>query len=320
MKNVNFKNFLEFRVRRPEEKAMLNQFLKQQKVSQLNLSQLISYLELSQYLNCSDEENCLLEIKKNLLSFNQKQLLKLCLLGFEDAEEHLSEFNREIYIESSHSLSDSDVFEILNHDFSKEGQVLFCILPKNREKPGYFLLKNSEGLWVKEGDELWSLPVLAKSSRKLSFFQKNGDTPKGLFRLNSIMPEANKQKLFGKYHRVKVDFYLNNERDILSLDENLKRKKALWSQSYIASLFERSLLRIHGTGIINQEKNSVSWPFIKTSGCLTTRECESYPDDQKILLSMLSGGNKEYSSISGTLIVLESELSRSEANQSVLHG
>ncbi len=59
----------------------------------------------------------------------------------------------------------------------------------------------------------------------------------------------------------------------------------------------RNLLRIHGTGGINQEPDSTWWPFVRTSGCIAKRENtygdQTFKDQRELLDAMMVAMNLE---------------------------
>ena len=152
---------------------------------------------------------------------------------------------------------------------------------------------NNMPILGEDGRDLWSQPALAASYHGLPYNVINGQTPQGIHRIDSVMPEANRYRAFGKYRRVILNWVPN------AGDEDSLTKKFLpqiahgsdwWKQASVSRDVGRSELRIHGTGKINPDPESTYYPFRKTSGCISQRE-GSYPDveynDQRLILDQL---------------------------------
>lgn len=155
---------------------------------------------------------------------------------------------------------------------------VYVALRKNREELGRLIIKKANGeFYRKRNGKIWSIPILGLSSRGLSFHHTNGCTPCGVYRINGVMPEANKFEEFGRYRRLVLDF-IEESPDEEKLKTYLPMnhyERHWWKQSVLARTLGRSLLRIHGTGLKNKKFFSKYYPFVPTSGCLATNEVES---------------------------------------------
>lgn len=167
---------------------------------------------------------------------------------------------------------------------------LYMFCRHNREHPCLMLMKDGNGHWHRDDKgKLWSQPKLGLSRHGLPAHQVNGDTPQGIYTLDSVMPQANRQDVFGKFRRLIVNFIESsrNEKDFLSLMPKVTEGLSWWREGKLARDVGRSLLRIHGTGLINDDPASSWYPFYATSGCVASRENEydgvEYRD-QRILL------------------------------------
>jgi hypothetical protein len=140
-----------------------------------------------------------------------------------------------------------------------------------------------------EGGAMWTLPALALSARGLDYFQTNGQTPQGLHLMNSVMPTNEPFRSFGAFRRVILNWIPKSTNESFSkkfLDASSFQTK-WWQESVIARDAGRSLLRIHGTGRRNNNRNSAFYPHKPTAGCISTREL-AYDGvtyrDQRIIL------------------------------------
>lgn len=176
----------------------------------------------------------------------------------------------------------------------KDGVRLYMFCRHNREHPCRIVMKDNSGKWVKDNQgNLWSQPKLAMSRFGLPSHQVNGETPQGVYTIDSVMPDANRQDVFGKYRRLILNFIkkTRNEKELLSFMPSSVQSLSWWRQSVVARDIGRSLLRIHGTGLINTDPASSWYPLFPTSGCIASRENdydnESYHDQRHLLDQMM---------------------------------
>lgn len=194
---------------------------------------------------------------------------------------------------------------------------LFLICRKDRNYPCRFIFKDLHGEFVrKDNGQLWSIASLAKSRLNRNYNITNGQTPIGVHRVDSVMPYANREKAFGKFRRiilnwVKADNKEANTKALLPLEHRTLR---WWHQASIARDAGRKHLRIHGTGASNKNPLSTYFPHVPTSGCISTLEGRygnKIFKDQRVLLDKLMENSQlapVYSNevyIKGILYVLE---------------
>lgn len=195
---------------------------------------------------------------------------------------------------------------------------VFVFLRKNRQLPGRLIIRKANGEFYQDDkQQVWSIPVLGLASRGLPAQFPYGDTPCGVFRIDSVMPEANHPLDFGEFRRLIIHFIHPSENEE-KIQEHLPAshfKEDWWLPSVLCRDLGRNLLRIHGTKRVNKNPLSLYFPFYPTSGCLATRETEG-PEgrsDQRLLLDALmtaQGLECVYESerkISALLYILELE-------------
>ncbi len=176
-----------------------------------------------------------------------------------------------------------------NNDYRKVTN-LFVFCRENRNFPCLMLMKDKDGNLVrKENGEVWTQKKLALSGRGLSYDQSNGNTPQGLFTIDSVMPKADRRLVYGKYRRIMLDFVASsrNEKDYLHYIPDELQSMNWWRESVIARDNGRSLFRIHGVGVKNLFSNSPYYPFIPTAGCIASIEGKYkgvvYKDQRELL-------------------------------------
>jgi hypothetical protein len=164
----------------------------------------------------------------------------------------------------------------------------FCRL--NRDFQCRLLMMDENKNWVRDDNGTpWSLPVLGRSRRELPFNQYGGHTPAGIYTIDGVMPEANKQAVYGKYRRLIIEFISDSEEEV-----ELKKLLPLsnyeanwWTESTIARDVGRDLFRVHGTLRRNDNSATPYYPLYPTLGCVATREAEydgvDYQDQRQLL-------------------------------------
>jgi hypothetical protein len=107
------------------------------------------------------------------------------------------------------------------------------------------------------------------------------------------MPQANRQGAFGKFRRMILDWIPTSikEKNMSHFLPKSSLKSLWWKQASIARDNGRKHLRIHGTGRVNDDKESSYYPHVPTSGCISTREGKysniNYKDQRNILDTMM---------------------------------
>ncbi len=193
---------------------------------------------------------------------------------------------------------------------------LYMFCRHSRKQKCMMIMKDNKGeLVFNEDNELWHQVSLGLARNGVSFDQRKGYTPSGVYTMDSVMPEANKQKFYGKFRRIILNFIEKSsfETKLKSFLPKSAKSKNWWKESVIARDVGRNLLRIHGTGLISPE-NEAFFPLVETSGCISKREGHyngvEYKD-QRLLLDKLMdslGLEMKYENeekVSGVLYVVE---------------
>ncbi len=203
-------------------------------------------------------------------------------------------------------------------DFPVDQLSVFAFLHTDRTRPGKLMIRKKDGRFMTDQEgHLWSIPVLGLSGRGLPFNHSNGCTPKGIFTIDSVMPDADKNYDFGQFRRLIVNFIPKslNENSLKQLMPALHKDLNWWKQSLVGRELGRSLLRIHGTGRKNLNPLVPFFPMVPTSGCLATAEVDFYglyqTSHQRTLLDTLMQAlgldvsSMNESKIHGLLYVIE---------------
>lgn len=175
----------------------------------------------------------------------------------------------------------------------KDTLKLFLICRHNRNYACLFVMKDIFDNPVRNDDgTLWSIPALAKSTRNFPYNITNGQTPQGVHRMDSVMPEANSPLDFGKWRRVILNWIEGDDfnSDMYHFLPAQTLEKNWWKQASVARDVGRKWLRIHGTGRINKNPSATYYPHVPTGGCISTREGQYEQvdfQDQRLLLDKM---------------------------------
>lgn len=167
------------------------------------------------------------------------------------------------------------------------GVKLFLFCRNDRYYPCRFVMKDVfDSLVRNEDGSVWSMPALAKSAGDIPYHTTNGHTPSGVHSMDSVMPEANRRTAFGKFRRVILNWIPSDLRMAQLLPSSALERK-WWKEASLARDNGRKWLRIHGTGRINKNPESLYYPHMPTSGCVSVREGKyedvEFTDQRKIL-------------------------------------
>lgn len=177
----------------------------------------------------------------------------------------------------------------MNGEYVKSVKIfMFC--RDNRLYPCLMTMRDIHGEVVRNADgSIWTHRALASSARGLPSYTRNGNTPAGIFTIDSVMPSADQQLSFGKFRRMILNFVpkSQDEKLLKSLLPESSHREDWWKPTIVARDAGRNLFRIHGTGKLNKDPMTPYYPFMRTSGCIAQRE-NSYPEmkyqDQRELL------------------------------------
>jgi hypothetical protein len=197
------------------------------------------------------------------------------------------------------------------------GVKLYMFCRQNRLFPCLMIMRDSRNKEVRlDDDTLWSHAVLASSKHGFPSYQRNGNTPAGVFTIDSVMPIADQRISYGKFRRMMLNFVPTSQDEILlkSLLPKSSWGQTWWTQTTVARDIGRNLFRIHGTGTINEDANSSHYPFVRTSGCIANRENtydgKTYQDQRVLLDAMMIALDldpkfKNETKIKGLLFMIE---------------
>lgn len=242
-------------------------------------------------------------------SFASSQLslrAQLLILSYSDHISNFSDFEGVLPQKEKQSFAKSNIpenkemirdlyFNTPNVEDFRDGKYkdsvrIFMFCRKNRRYKCIIMLKDKDNKPVmrEDGETHWHQPALGLSSRGYPSHKRNGHTPAGIHLINSVMPYANKQHLFGKFRRFILNWVPSSANEELTkkfLPESSHNSK-WWKQASVARDVGRGLIRIHGTGRYPTNTSRPNYPLRPTAGCIMQREGipgKNYKDQRHIL-------------------------------------
>lgn len=262
--------------------------------------------------------------KINLKNLSSKEVLHLLnfkeYLNQKDVQDIYDFFPKEFELHllatKAVALNVQELQEVL--DYKNFSLTIFALFTKGRRSPGKLFIRDESGrFFLDEKNHIWTIPILGLSGRGLPFYASNGDTPAGIYSIDSVMPEANKPYEFGEFRRLIVNFLTKSpeEENIKQFLPSKHRNKNWWKPAVLARELGRSLLRIHGTGRVNKNPLTPFFPMVPTSGCLATLELKygnlvKIKHQRKLLDALMKASNlsetfENESKIHGILYVID---------------
>lgn len=162
--------------------------------------------------------------------------------------------------------------------------LLVSVQYRNRDKPGFLLIRKSNGKWIKnKNGSIQRYPQLARAITNLPYFLTNGNTPQGLYRITGtavsdndwIGPTENLQLVMPFEKGGALNFFDQDAdpyQQYAHLLGGLSKDSSLW-QSFYAGLVGRSEIIAHGTTIPTEYYRAYRYyPNTPSLGCLCSPE------------------------------------------------
>ncbi|HEY9615943.1 MAG TPA: hypothetical protein V6C64_03835 [Microcoleaceae cyanobacterium] len=221
--------------------------------------------------------------------------------------------------------------DLLNWTIAPKQLHAYAICRSDRDVLCRLIVKDRNGEFLRQGDQLWSVPLLLRSIHNLSWNFVRGQTPQGIYRIEGSVPQPDDEffRAYGQFSLVNlyVPFeagakqffpgrsgsFAGSLTDYLGLFPPSWRNYWAIQQSYWAGKIGRGLFRIHGTGdspdfFSRKNKNPDSLNWNPTIGCLSALELYNEQgqlleaDMPKILQAFEMVGGKNYA---GYLVVVD---------------
>lgn len=221
--------------------------------------------------------------------------------------------------------------DLLNWSIAPNQLQLYVLCRPDRGVLCQTVLRDRNGQFVRQDNQLWSVPLLLRSIHNLSWMFPRGQTPQGLYRIEGTVPQPDTEffRAYGLFALVKLfvpfeagvrEFVPGRAGPLtgsLTAYQNLLppswRNYFPIQQTYWAGKAGRALFRIHGSGeapsfFSNNQRYPGSGQWNPTIGCLSALELydESgrlqQADMPRILEALHAHGGPQFT---GYLIVVE---------------
>ena len=221
----------------------------------------------------------------NYLAQNKIEVNYLLKSQFTDSNHPVIQALRNQFEANYSPITIIDLENIIRYNTDKKVKFLYSIQHKDRNKPGKVFVQSENGSLIKENSEVVLIDQLARSATNLPTYITNGNTPTGVFRIDSLAKSENvfigptlcfvtylpfecEASIF--FNAITTDFTLEK---YLSFFPNELRKNSLLQQTFWAGKAGRSEIHFHGTTIdpklyIGKE----FYPQTPSMGCLCCSE------------------------------------------------
>lgn len=186
------------------------------------------------------------------------------------------------------------LIDLVSKTFLPNEMVIYSFQRKNRNFPGLAMVRNKDGLFIKQPDgKYFSVPQLARSCSNMPGYFTNGNTPQGIFKVFGF--DNSKSTVIGPTTNIQMVLPYENSIDVSEsvtqlLGDNYRLLlPASWKnyfpifEAYYAGKAGRTEIIAHGT-TVNPEyyKKQPFYPLTPTLGCLCTKEIWSTMDGKRI--------------------------------------
>ncbi len=184
-------------------------------------------------------------------------------------------------------VTDAQINELISYRQHAGEASVYVIVHKNRDLPGYAFIQDDNGLILMEGDDTLMIRVIARSVTNLPGYLTNGNTPPGVFSMQSIAISDN---IFIGPTPTLVT-YLPFETDVVTFSFG-GQEQGTWTEERYRSFFPpgwisieqknmayyageagRSEIIMHGTTIDEEfYSGQPYYPFTPSLGCICSLE------------------------------------------------
>jgi hypothetical protein len=242
-------------------------------------------LEMTDIAENENENASIFAISIHYLVQNKKEVKQLLNTKFTDNHNAVIQALRNELKPEYKTISISDLTELIQSNSTKKTKFLYSVQHKNRDLPGKVFVQDEKGILLKENGKVVLVDQLARSATNLPMYITNGNTPTGLFKIESLAKSENvfigptlSFVTFLPFECEASVFYNNEKKDFLLEDYMQFFPKKLQSnlsiqQTFWAGKAGRGEIHFHGT-TIDQEiyKKQIFYGQTPSMGCLCTKE------------------------------------------------
>jgi hypothetical protein len=221
----------------------------------------------------------------NYLSQNNVNVNYLLVSKFTTSNHPIIQALRNQFQPNYNPISLSDLEQIISYNKGKKNKYLYSIQHQDRNKVGIAFIQLENGLLAKEKNKVVFIDQLARSATNLPMYITNGNTPTGLFKIDSLHKSENafigptlSFVTFMPFECETSQFFNTNEtqftlENYLVFFPNELRNNTLLQQTFWAGKAGRSEIHFHGTTI--DSNLYLGKPFYHQTpsmGCLCANE------------------------------------------------
>lgn len=221
----------------------------------------------------------------NYLAQNKIEVNYLLETKFKNSNHPIIQALRNQFQPNYNPISFSDLKRIIEYNSDSKIKFLYSIQHKDRNKVGKVFIQSDNGLLVKENGKVVLIDQLARSATNLPMYITNGNTPVGLFKIDSLAKSENvfigptlafvtflpfECEASSFFNRPTTEFTLEKYLDFFP---KKLRTNTLLQQTFWAGKAGRSEIHFHGTTIDqNLYIGKEFYPQTPSMGCLCTNE------------------------------------------------
>ncbi|QBN17404.1 hypothetical protein [Flavobacterium nackdongense] len=221
----------------------------------------------------------------NYLAQNKVEVKQLLESKFKNSNHPIIQALRNQFQPNYNPISIADLESIIRFNKDKKSKFLYSIQHQDRNKVGKVFIQTESGLLVKENGKVIFIDQLARSATNLPMYITNGNTPVGLYKINSLHKSENvfigPSLAFVTFLPFECDAatFFNSPTTKFTLENYLSffpatlQKNTLLQQTFWAGKAGRTEIHFHGTTIDpNLYIGKEFYPQTPSMGCLCVNE------------------------------------------------
>ncbi len=241
--------------------------------------------EISKIAQSETENEKIFATAINYLADNHVSIQNLLRTHFSESHHPIIEALHNQYLREYNAINMSQLALLFEQNRGSGHKILYSLQHEDRDQVGKAIIQYENGTFAKNGKQLWSTDQLARSITNMPMYISNGNTPTGLYRIDTLQSSTNlfigPTPTFVSYlpFEADVEIFFDGKQHEYSLENYLSFFPQAWhsntllQQAYWAGKAGRSEIHFHGTTI--DPRLYIRKPYYSQTpsmGCLSTRE------------------------------------------------